>query len=1017
MNVPTLTSLFVLFAVVLPASPPPVAPVSVTLNGSIIQSVTSSGVTVPAGALVHGTSNANATLFGTGADADDLDLSSYFAKNGDSNDWDVDLVAWADTNGTAEDFFVFEAGGNDNVQMAAWFPDGSFGQAVNLTGWTSTGYTLSSGPNSNQTVFGAAMSVTSLLDAQGSPLTTSTVLRGVRITSATIDGCAFAAIDPVGAVDLPPTANAGPDRVVALPATTAMLDGTASFDAEDPSTSLVYAWTQTSGAPATLTDPSQAMTAATGLTQGLYEFELTVTDTAGGQSSDRVSVFVVPQGGSASLTGELRKWHRITLTFPNGPPTSETATPNPFLDYRLDVTFTHAGTGKSLTVPGFFAADGSAESTHATAGTTWRAHFLPDEIGTWAWNASFVTGTDIAIAPNAASGTPLPPLDGSSGSFVVGTTDKVAPDFRGRGLLRYRDKHHLVFAETGERYIKGGADSPENFLGYYGFDNTYDNGGLATPGLVNGLHRFQPHAGDWNPGDPDWTDEDGDDGRNIIGALNYVASQGVNSVYFLTYNIDGGDGRDSWPWISTAPNEPTASEMLRFDCSKLAQWEILFTHMDTLGIQLHVVTQETENDNVMGGLNTVRRLYYRELVARFAHHHALIWNIGEENTNSNNERMDFAALIRDLDAYEHPICVHTQFNGINATTGLGSPYTALYGDPSYEATSLQGTGSNYNGWAISIRNQSANAGRPWVIYGDEQGPRVDDNLDNLDVLREESLWGNLMGGGAGVEWYFGYQGTFGDVQSEDWRQVEALWQQTDIAVRFMQQHTRFWEMEGRNDLVSGSAWCLAKPGERYAVYTDNAAAVAPTLDVEASTDTFTVGWVNPRTGAGLGSRLLGTVTTITGPGAQPLGLPPAETSQDWVCVVLNENIAYYGAGAVSSNDQLPSIDSLGSPTIPNMNWGIGVGDVPAGNLVYLLIGVTPASVNVGPGDILVTPAALAPPFLSELVADSSGAASLDVPLGNVSALVGIDLYLQAVVVDTATEGNIGLSEGLRVTLH
>src|SRR5262245_11374981 len=40
---------------------------------------------------------------------------------------------------------------------------------------------------------------------------------------------------------------------------------------------------------------------------------------------------------SARLTGELRKWEPLALTF-DGPETSEEAQPNPFTDYRLEVT-------------------------------------------------------------------------------------------------------------------------------------------------------------------------------------------------------------------------------------------------------------------------------------------------------------------------------------------------------------------------------------------------------------------------------------------------------------------------------------------------------------------------------------------------------------------------------------------------------------------------------------------------------------------------------------------------------
>ena len=58
-------------------------------------------------------------------------------------------------------------------------------------------------------------------------------------------------------------------------------------------------------------------------------------------------------------------------------------------------------------------------------------------------------------------------------------------------------------------WIKAGTDSPENFLGYAGFDNTTDLGGIATLGLVNGLHQYAPHVADWRAGDPDWNGGDG----------------------------------------------------------------------------------------------------------------------------------------------------------------------------------------------------------------------------------------------------------------------------------------------------------------------------------------------------------------------------------------------------------------------------------------------------------------------------------------------------------------------------
>jgi hypothetical protein len=279
----------------------------------------------------------------------------------------------------------------------------------------------------------------------------------------------------------------------------------------------------------------------------------------------------------------MKQWHDTVLTF-DGPQVDEAGEPNPFLDYRLDVTF--AKDGRQYIVPGYYAADGNAGQTGATAGSKWRVHFLPPEPGTWTYTVSFRTGTDVAIDANAPTADRAragalalrgPALDGMTGTIAIEPTDKTGRDFRAQGLLRYTGQRYLQFAHTGTYFIKGGADSPENFLGYADFDQTYDTAELKRTGEAAGekfIHHYQPHIGDWRPGDPTWQ---GDKGKGIIGALNYLASKGMNSVYFLTYNIDGGDGQDVWPWTS-----PT--ERLRFDCSKLAQWEIVFSHMDTLGL-------------------------------------------------------------------------------------------------------------------------------------------------------------------------------------------------------------------------------------------------------------------------------------------------------------------------------------------------------------------------------------------------------------------------------------------------
>ena len=103
----------------------------------------------------------------------------------------------------------------------------------------------------------------------------------------------------------------------------------------------------------------------------------------------------------ADIRGELKKWHKLTLTF-GGPQTSEEAEPNPFLDYRLNVTFTKGN--KQYVVPGYYAADGDAAETSGTSDNKWRVHFVPDEEGKWSYKASFRTGTDIALNSDQKAG-------------------------------------------------------------------------------------------------------------------------------------------------------------------------------------------------------------------------------------------------------------------------------------------------------------------------------------------------------------------------------------------------------------------------------------------------------------------------------------------------------------------------------------------------------------------------------------------------------------------------------------
>ena len=572
-------------------------------------------------------------------------------------------------------------------------------------------------------------------------------------------------------------------------------------------------------------------------------------------------------------SGELKKWHPVTISL-EGPTASETGSPNPFRDYRFEVVFSQAE--KSITVPGYFAADGNAAESSATSGNIWRAHFIPPTTGDWTFRTSFRSGTDVAISTDPNAGTAIPEFDDIFDSITITESDKSGADFRGKGKLRYVGEHYLQF-DNGEYYIKGGADSPENLLAYLDFDGTYNNGG------TNFTKTFSNHVQHWNTGDPTWK---GDKGKGLIGAINYLGSKGMNSAYFLTMNING-DGNDVWPW--TGPGE-----RYRFDVSKLDQWNIVFDQMDKKGILLHVQTQETENELLLdgGNLGVQRKLYYRELIARFGYHHAITWNLGEENEdNTTQQRKDFADYIRDLDPYDHPIIIHTlpgQWDQI---------YNPLIDYPSFEGPSLQvGQPEDTHELTLDWVNKSAASNKKWYVCMDESGPwqlgaTPDGPGNNHETIRKEVLWGNLMAGGGGVEWYFGYDYPDDhDLSSEDWTTRDNVWNLTRYALEFFQNHLPFVEMKSNNSLATNAnSYVFAKEGEVYAVYLKNGGSTS--LNLSGASGTLSVKWYDPRNGGGL---LNGSVTEVTGGGTVSIGSPPNNTNTDWVALVTTQQVETYG---------------------------------------------------------------------------------------------------------------------------
>ncbi|NNE76038.1 MAG: PKD domain-containing protein, partial [Pricia sp.] len=118
-----------------------------------------------------------------------------------------------------------------------------------------------------------------------SPVTEFPKISGIEVLSATDPGV--------------PTVDAGDDQTITLPTNSTVL--TALGDDPDGG-SISYVWTQVSGpSDASLSGAATAEVSVSEMTEGVYVFQVTVTDDENETAFDQVSVTVVPAGGLLAI--------------------------------------------------------------------------------------------------------------------------------------------------------------------------------------------------------------------------------------------------------------------------------------------------------------------------------------------------------------------------------------------------------------------------------------------------------------------------------------------------------------------------------------------------------------------------------------------------------------------------------------------------------------------------------------------------------------------------------------------
>ena len=598
-----------------------------------------------------------------------------------------------------------------------------------------------------------------------------------------------------------------------------------------------------------------------------------------------------------------------------GPVLGEATGANPFADYRLDVTLSDGAS--SVRVPGYFAGCASAADTGCAGGRLWKAHFVPSHGGTWQYSVSFRTGPDIVA--QGGGGHAVPGLDGTSGRFTVRDQPRTA--VRARGLLSYSGESYYLWSGDRRPFFKFGPDSPENMLAYAGFD--------ATPNAKQLRKSWAPHERDFDPRSSAYL-WNGGKGKGLLGMLRYLADQRMNSVSMLLFNV-GGDDQNVVPHLlKVSPEAYAALEPKaqwtdgvvhdRFDLSKLAQWQRALSYADELGLHLHFKLAETENDLFMdgGAMGRERKIYLREMVARFNHFLAVTWNLGEESHQPAQSLIEQSRYVAALDPYSHPLVLHTYPQEKEI-------YRPLLGDRSaLNGLSLQGMFPDFRDLRSDVvkwRAEARKAGRPWAIGYDEQGgaqggapvdldypaERMPDPKRGVeiapDLFRRAALWNALTAGSFGLEAYYGYRTGCTDLNCEDQRTRASLWRDAAAALAFFDRHvgSEALRMEAADDLTPNpDDFVFADLGRLYVIYTTaNVPSALPLnynqhfgnqrpvrLQMFGQTGDYSVGWYDARAGGELQKTA---IVKVAGGRMAELGKPPEGGSGEWAVLVRREN--------------------------------------------------------------------------------------------------------------------------------
>jgi Putative collagen-binding domain of a collagenase len=205
----------------------------------------------------------------------------------------------------------------------------------------------------------------------------------------------------------------------------------------------------------------------------------------------------------------------------------------------------------------------------------------------------------------------------------------------------------------------------------------------------------------------------------------------------------------------------------------------------------------------------------------------------------------------------------------------------LLGFENLTGISLQSSPFQSVSETIRYVNASAFYGHKWIVTFNEQTPDAD---PDHDVIRKDFLWTNIMNGGAGIEYYFGYAYHNSDLTCQDFRSRANMWRMSNYALTYITNNNiPFFTMTSGNHLIKNFPFNFVRMSPTMndiVIYLKNGGTETIDLSRVPSSWTYNVQWFDPLAG---GALVPGSIRQVQGGANRTIGnAPKIVHNKDWV---------------------------------------------------------------------------------------------------------------------------------------